>query len=106
MSCYLDHVALHDLVFHEFRPTHRRLQHDNPVIARLAALLLEGEKHGARMTGPARLTAVMVFNALHGAVDDALVDPKPVDRAALVSVVQSFCRQGLGLEGRFKPTSS
>jgi hypothetical protein len=40
-------VAIHDLVFHDFRPSLRRMKHDNPVILPLAVLLDAGARAGA-----------------------------------------------------------
>jgi AcrR family transcriptional regulator len=94
---YLDQVALHDLVFHEFRPSHRRLKHDNPVILQVSAFLSEGVRQGAWMVEDAHLTAVMLFHSVHGAVDESIVAPRPVDRGAVIRSVRLFCRRALGL---------
>lgn len=95
---YLDHVSLHDLVFHEYRPSNRRMKRDNPVILRLSGFLSDGAAHGAWSLGDSRLTAVMLFNAIHGAVDDNVVDPEPMQRNELVTTAQTFCRRALGLD--------
>jgi hypothetical protein len=39
----------------------------------------------------------MPFNALHGAVDDAIVSPVQAVRKDLISAVRLFCHQALGL---------
>jgi AcrR family transcriptional regulator len=95
---YLDQVALHDLVFHEFRPSSRRLQHDNPVISQLSTFLLDGARQGAWMVEDARLAAVMMFHCVHGAVDECVVAPRPPDRSLVIRSVRSFCRRALGLK--------
>ncbi|MBS0220170.1 MAG: TetR/AcrR family transcriptional regulator [Proteobacteria bacterium] len=97
VSGYLEEVELHDLVFHEFRPSHRRMKHDNPIIAHLAALILGGTQAGAWQAKNPRLTAIMLFNALHGAVDDHIASPKKLSRKGLVAEVRAFCRLALGL---------
>lgn len=94
---YLDHVALHDLVFHEHVSAHLRIGHDDPVIAPLAALLAAGARHGVWTVKDANLSALMLFHAVHGAVDSVIVNHKPPARAALIEVVRGFCRNALGV---------
>jgi AcrR family transcriptional regulator len=102
---YLDEFRLHDLVFHEFRPSNRRTKHDNPVIAYLTALIEGGARSGAWTTAEPRLTAVMLFSAMHGAVDDAIVSSPKGSRKRLVAEVNAFCRTALGLSAA-RPTST
>jgi AcrR family transcriptional regulator len=94
---YLDEFELHDLVFHESRPSNRRMKHDNPIIAHLAALISSGANAGVWTARNPRLTAVMVFNALHGAVDDEIVSSAKGRRKHLVAEVRTFCRLALRL---------
>ena len=94
---YLDEVELHDLVFHESRPSDRRMKHDNPVISHLTKLIAGGANAGLWTAPNHRLTAVMVFNALHGAVDDEIAERTRRNRKRLVDEVRSFCRLALGL---------
>lgn len=96
---YLDEFALHDLVFHQFQPAKREMKQANPVVDRLAAFLVEGREAGAFRFGNARLTAVMLFNAMHSAVDDVLADGKAVNRRNLVDEVSGLCRRALGVNG-------
>jgi AcrR family transcriptional regulator len=93
---YLDRVALHDVVFHEIRVDDRRLKHENVVVERLATFLEEGMQAGAWPVGDARLTAVMLFSALHAAIDDALAEDAPPNRTTLIEVLSRFCRQAIG----------
>lgn len=99
VDAYLDHVALHDLVFHQHTPASREMKADNPVITRLAAMLEEGSRSNAWAVDSLRLTSVMLFDALHGAVDDNLASKKPLSRAKLIQVVRAFYRQALGIDG-------
>ncbi|WP_372053117.1 hypothetical protein P7L74_04270 (plasmid) [Tistrella mobilis] len=39
----------------------------------------------------------MLFDALHGAVDDSLASKTPVNRADLIDLVTSFYRRALAL---------
>ncbi len=94
---YLDHVALHDLVFHEHVSAHLRIGHDDPVIAPLADLLAAGARHGVWTVKDANLSALMLFHSVHGAVDSVIVNHKPPAREALIEVVRGFCHRALGV---------
>ncbi|WP_083197035.1 TetR/AcrR family transcriptional regulator [Rhizobium sp. AC27/96] len=92
---YLDAVPLHDLVFQQFHPAKRGMKRANPIVTRLTSFLLEGRDAGAFSFVDARLTAVMLFNAMHGAVDDCLADGPSVDRQKLAGAVTDFCRRAI-----------
>lgn len=92
---YLDEVALHDLVFHEFHPPKRSMKRANSLVTRLSSFLLEGREAKAFSFIDARLSAVMLFNAMHSAVDDCLAEGSTVDRQKLVDVVTDFCRRSV-----------
>ncbi|MFT3721855.1 TetR/AcrR family transcriptional regulator [Pseudorhodoferax sp.] len=94
---YLDQFALHDLVFHEFRPSSRRMQHDNPITRHLATLIADGAQNGAWTAPYPRLMAAMLFGGFHGAVDEEIVAPSKTTRQRLTAEVLRFCRMALGL---------
>jgi AcrR family transcriptional regulator len=95
LDAYLASMPVHDLVFHEHRPANRAMKADNPVIPRLQALLEKGAEDGAWEIGDPRLTAVMLFDALHGAVDDCLASGKTISRPKLFRTVSDFYRNAL-----------
>lgn len=98
---YMDQFALHDLVFHEFRPSSRRMMaHDNPITEHLTRLIAGGAKAGAWASRTPRLTAAMLFSAFHGAVDDDIVSQAKTSRRRLIAEVGAFCRGALGLPAR------
>jgi len=72
LETYLDNIALHDVVFHEYRPEDRRMRNDNAVITQLVGLLKRGDAAGVWEVEDPALTAVILFNALHGVADDAV----------------------------------
>lgn len=77
---YLDHVALHDVVFHGL--PHDRLAHqDNCAIDQLTELLQGGVAARAWVASDPRMTATIFFNALHAAVDRLVVAGEPYDRS-------------------------
>ncbi len=95
---YLDRAALHDLVFHEFRPDGPRARHDNPIVDQLAELLGQGARAGAWSVGAPSFTAVLLFHALHGAFDDAVDTATEVNRKRLSRALLSFFHRAVGLE--------
>lgn len=95
---YLDQFPLHDLVFHEFRPSSRRMMsHDNPITEHLARLIADGVEDGAWTAPHPRLMAAMLFGGFHGAVDEEIVSPTKISRKRLSAEVRRFCRNTLGL---------
>ncbi|MFB8344783.1 TetR/AcrR family transcriptional regulator [Brucella cytisi] len=92
---YLDNYKLHDMVFHDFHPPMRRMKQENPAIVRLDALLTDGNAAGAWKIADTRLTAVLLFNALHGAVDEIISNPDMMDRAEMVAGVKTFFLQAV-----------
>ncbi len=75
VDVYIDRAAEHDLVFHQFRPDGPHAPHDNAIVAQLAELLAAGARARAWLTATPRMTAVMLFAALHGALDEAVTPP-------------------------------
>ena len=90
-------MAVHDVVFHDFRQDDRELVHANPVVAQLAAFLSAGNEADAWAVRNPHLTAIMLFSAIHGAVDDAVArDPAP-ERPRLTRAVIEFFERVLNL---------
>lgn len=98
VSAYLDQVALHDIVFHEFRPNERAQMGDNPVVDHLAALLRAGSAAGAWDVADPKLTAVMLAHALHGASDAALAADREGTRKNLTRALETFFLRAVGAE--------
>jgi len=70
---YLATYPLHDALFHEVEVRHRYAMSELPFVQVLTTTLAEGERQGAWRTGNPEMTAVCMFHALHGLVDEALV---------------------------------
>jgi AcrR family transcriptional regulator len=89
---YLDEAALHDAIFHarDFHPRRRTVRSDNGVVDVLAALLTEARNAGAWTIEDPAMTAVLLFEALHGAVDHAIARQIDGKRDRLVKLVQEF----------------
>jgi AcrR family transcriptional regulator len=96
VDVYLDRTALHDVVFHQFRPEQPRAKHENPLAHQLAELLEKGTRAGAWSVGDPEVTAVMLFHALHGALHDA-VDPRVrTNRRRLARTLGTFFHRVVG----------
>ncbi|WP_269759561.1 TetR/AcrR family transcriptional regulator [Variovorax sp. E3] len=97
LQTYLDNVALHDVVFHEYRPEDRRMRNDNAVIAQLVALLVQGTAAKVWRVDDATMTAVILFNALHGVADDAVAmgQTSEADRKRRARALTNFFEQAL-----------
>ena len=89
--------AVHDVVFHDFKPPERREMNQNAVVDLLADFLRAGMAAGAWSLSDPRLTAVMLFHALHGACDEAVLEPHRVSREAAVDYLLLFFRRVLAL---------
>jgi AcrR family transcriptional regulator len=91
VTFYLDQVALHDALFHarDLHPRRRNSRSENRVVTALAELLAEGTGAGAWSIDDPAMAAVLLFNALHGAVDHAIARREDGRRARLIRAVQA-----------------
>jgi AcrR family transcriptional regulator len=82
VETYLANYELHDVVFHDFTHSQRRSREKDAVIAQLAALFEAGQRAGSWQLLDARAAALIVFDGMHGVVDDAIGsgqrDPQPL----------------------------
>jgi AcrR family transcriptional regulator len=87
VTAYLESVPLHDIV----------REH-------LTSLLAGGVAEQAWSVEDPRFTAVFLFHGLHGTVDEAKVDARPVKKPQLIRKLQRACFRVVGvsdsLEGR------
>jgi AcrR family transcriptional regulator len=97
IDVYLDRAALHDVVFHQFRPDDPGAKHDNPIVDELAEFLGEGTRAGAWSVGAPRLTAVMLFHALHGALHEGIEARESANRRRLSRSLEVFFHRAVGL---------
>jgi AcrR family transcriptional regulator len=107
---YLDHRALHDLVFHQFRPGPRHATHKNSTADQLSDFLTAGSEAGAWTLRDPRLTAMMLFHALHGALDEGCARSSSADsaigRGQLTRTLHAFFEQALALPADPIPRSA
>ncbi len=97
VGVYLDRTALHDVVFHQFRPEDPGAKHDNPIVDDLAEFLGQGTRSGAWSVRAPHLTAVMLFHALHGALHEPVDKTAQRNRKSLARTLEAFFRRAVGL---------
>jgi AcrR family transcriptional regulator len=90
IDSYLDRIALHDVVFHEHSLRNRSLKHENVNVANLTDFLREGVRADVWKIDDPRLTAIVLFNALHAAVDDVIVQGGKANRKRLVLAMEKI----------------
>lgn len=82
VATYLASFELHDVVFHDFTHSRRQSQEKDVVLAQLVSLLDDGQKAGAWRLAHSRTVALILFDGMHGVVDDAIAasrrDPGPI----------------------------
>ena len=107
---YLNHHALHDLVFHQFRPEPRYATHKNSTADQLSDFLTAGNVAGAWALQEPRLTAMMLFHALHGALEEGSARSSSadsaIDRGQLTRALHAFFERALALPADPIPRSA
>ncbi|MFT4067626.1 TetR/AcrR family transcriptional regulator [Paraburkholderia sp.] len=74
VEAYIANYELHDVVFHEFRHSNRNAKDKEIVIDQLGAVLAAGAAAGAWTLLDARAAAIVIYDGMHGVVDDAIAD--------------------------------
>lgn len=95
ISHYLDHVKLHDVVFHAGLQRHgSRAQ--NASVLELAELIRAGSAARAWQVDSPELISVFLFSALHG-IADHILNKRQSDHKAAIRVSQRIVRNALGI---------
>ena len=99
---YLDHMDLHDVVFHQGHAGEERhaSMADSPLVSQLAELIRAGAAAGAWRVESPELVSLFLFYALHGIVDHVTSGSSERGRAnhkALIRISQNIVRQTMGL---------
>lgn len=93
VSFYLANIEFHDLVFHEFALSRGEFRMANPVVDRFDQLLEAGRFSGQFDVDETKLTAVMLFSAMHVAVDEVIASGKQAACDNLFKHVIRLCRR-------------
>ncbi|PDT09872.1 TetR family transcriptional regulator [Rhizobium sp. J15] len=94
---YLDASGLHHLAFVAAPPATREGLSSNMLIAHLSELLAAGAAENAWSAGDPGFTAVFLFNALHGVVNQPGIGETPAARAELLHKIEAHFLHSLGL---------
>ncbi|MDQ8758206.1 TetR/AcrR family transcriptional regulator [Sphingosinicella sp. LHD-64] len=94
VDAYLDNFQIHDVVFHDYGPYDRGSDEMNAILDRLGGLISGGIAAGAWAVDDVRLAAIMIFQGMHGAVDDCIA--RGSDRTGLADRVSAMVRRLLG----------
>lgn len=103
VRAYFEQVALHDVLFHDhdFHPTDEEgdTLSDNKVVRDLAEFLRAGTAARAWRLRDPKMTAVMLFHALHGGTDYVIAHKKRVDdkQALLIAQLDEFFKRALAI---------
>jgi len=92
VAAYLDSMAAHDALYHDHHSPTRGNQDRDAVLDQVLALLNEGVALGAWQLDNPRLTAMLMYHGMHGAVDNLVVneDLRSTDLGA--QLAQQFLR--------------
>jgi len=92
---YLDHVKLHDVLFHTGQQGHGS-KAQNAAVLGLAELIRAGSAARAWRVESSELVSVFLFYALHGMVDH-IVGNRRSDHEAAIRLSQRIVRNAIGL---------
>ncbi|OWV78078.1 TetR family transcriptional regulator [Rhizobium sp. R635] len=94
---YLDAAGLHHLAFVAAPPATREGLSSNILIAHLSELIAAGAADDAWPVDDPGFTAVFLFNALHGVVNQPGIAETPSARAELLHKIEAHFLRSLGL---------
>lgn len=98
VNAYLANFRLHDVVFHDFSHSRRQSREKDIVIAQLVALLEAGQTAGAWTLPDIRMTALVLFDGMHGVVDDAIASESR-DPQRLCDILLELFSRMLSIDG-------
>ncbi len=92
---YLDHVRLHDVLFHDGQQSHGS-KAQNAAVLELEELIRAGSAARAWHVESSELVSVFLFYALHGIVDHILSNRRS-DHEAAIRLSQRIVRNAIGI---------
>jgi AcrR family transcriptional regulator len=105
VQAYVDNFKLHDVVFHDFSHSRRQSREKDVVIAQLVALLEAGQAAGVWTMPDTRMTALILFDGMHGVVDDAIARESP-DPQPLCDILLELFSRMLSANGSLLPKTA
>ncbi len=97
----LDHAHLHRTIYGTADAAAIALcrQSDEAILIRLTEAIGNFAGEDGQGVGDIALTASLLFNALDGALHNAIMKDQPIDRPAFIGGVRQFAARTLGLSG-------
>lgn len=92
VETYAGNHELHDVVFHDFAHGRRQSREKDAVIAQLRAVLDAGMQAGAWQVPDTRAVALILFDGMHGVVDDAIAAGRPGTEEIVAVLTDLFSR--------------
>jgi len=92
---YLDHVKLHDVLFHDGRQSHGS-KAQNAAVEELAELIRAGDSARAWRVESPELVSVFLFHALHG-IADHILSTRRSERKAAIRLTKTVVRNAVGV---------
>ena len=92
---YLDHVALHDVLFHAGNQRHGS-KAQNEAVGELAELIRAGDSARAWRVDSPELVAVFLFHALHG-IADHIQSIRQSEHKAAIRLTKTVVRNAVGI---------
>jgi AcrR family transcriptional regulator len=95
---YLDHVALHDVLFHAGNQRHGS-KAQNAAVGELAELIRAGDSAGAWRVESPELVSVFLFHALHG-IADQIQGTRRSEHKAAIRLTKTVVRNAVGIPAK------
>ncbi|HEX5659649.1 MAG TPA: TetR/AcrR family transcriptional regulator [Polyangiales bacterium] len=94
---FLEQYALHEIVFHEFRPEDHKPDRDNVFFVSFIELLQAGTAAGAFDLSDPELSGMMLLHAFHGAGEAMQAANTSVARKHLTKQLETFALRVVGV---------
>jgi AcrR family transcriptional regulator len=93
---FMDQYALHEIVFHDFRPEEHKPNKDNAAFTSFLLLLKEGTDAGAFDLIDPELSGMMLLHAFHGAGEAMHAAQSVAARKNLIKQLETFALRVVG----------
>lgn len=92
VAAYVDGMVLHDVLYHDHHYHTRGNKDRDAVLDQILQILTKGIEQGAWTLENPRLTAILMYHGMHGAVDDAMVTEPPDASGLGAALAAEFTR--------------
>ena len=92
IAAYFDSMAIHDALYHDHHHPTRSNRDRDAVIEQTLTVLNDGIACGAWKLANPRLTAILMYHGMHGAVDDAVAAGEDDQKQLAHQLTEEFLR--------------